>query len=381
MWVWGETSVSDFGPPASGLALMDPAPDWFVVEVSSFQLADIVDFAPTIGVVTNLAPDHLDRYPSVEAYYADKARLFENATPESTWVLNGDAPEVEALAGDAPGRRFRFSLQDLGGSQAFLRDGTLVLKLQGGRGSPPLRRPGSTHPGPAQHGQRSCSVPDAAMVAGASASVHRQGLEGAFAPSRTASSRSGTPGAFGGSTIRRPPTWPPPCGALGSLEGPLVLLLGGKDKGEGLTPLREATPQGRSGGGHFWAGQGSDGFGSRGFGSPPGCGRLVRGRGGGGPDAGSEEGDILLLSPACSSFDMFENYVGPGEPLHGPGPRGGISGGPAAQRGPGGPGGHPRCGVGQGLGAGGSHGCHPASLRLRPGDPLQRDHLPGLSSR
>ena len=55
---------SDFGPPASGLALMEPVPDWFVVEVSSFQLADIVDFSPAIGVVTNLAPDHLDRYPA-----------------------------------------------------------------------------------------------------------------------------------------------------------------------------------------------------------------------------------------------------------------------------------------------------------------------------
>ncbi len=54
---------ADFGPPASGLALLEPVPDWFVVEVSSFQLADIVDFVPDIGVVTNLAPDHLDRYP------------------------------------------------------------------------------------------------------------------------------------------------------------------------------------------------------------------------------------------------------------------------------------------------------------------------------
>ena len=60
-----------FGPAASELALREPAPAWFVVELSSFQLADIVDFSPTIGVVTNLAPDHLDRYEGVDAYYAD----------------------------------------------------------------------------------------------------------------------------------------------------------------------------------------------------------------------------------------------------------------------------------------------------------------------
>ena len=46
-------------------------------------------FTPRIGVLTNLAPDHLDRYPSVEAYYADKAQLFRNATASSVWVLNG----------------------------------------------------------------------------------------------------------------------------------------------------------------------------------------------------------------------------------------------------------------------------------------------------
>jgi UDP-N-acetylmuramoylalanine--D-glutamate ligase len=64
----------------SDVALRPRQPDWVVVEASSFQLADIDTFAPDIGVLTNLSPDHLDRYPSVEAYYGDKARLFRNAT-------------------------------------------------------------------------------------------------------------------------------------------------------------------------------------------------------------------------------------------------------------------------------------------------------------
>ena len=124
-----------FGPPASGLALREPAPDWFVVEVSSFQLADIVDFQPTIGVVTNLAPDHLDRYDGVEAYYSDKARLFENATSETRWVLNGDDPAVEALAGDAPGERFYFSLAGSPDADAAVVDGTLFLSDRVGGGA------------------------------------------------------------------------------------------------------------------------------------------------------------------------------------------------------------------------------------------------------
>jgi UDP-N-acetylmuramoylalanine--D-glutamate ligase len=72
----------------SEVALRPKQPDWVVVEASSFQLADVDTFAPRIGVLTNLSPDHLDRYTSVDAYYADKARLFRNATRTSIWVLN-----------------------------------------------------------------------------------------------------------------------------------------------------------------------------------------------------------------------------------------------------------------------------------------------------
>src|SRR5581483_11851965 len=63
--------------------------------------------------VTNLAPDHLDRYATVDEYYADKELLFRNATPSSVWVLNGDEPQVLALASGAgaTGIRRTFSLE------------------------------------------------------------------------------------------------------------------------------------------------------------------------------------------------------------------------------------------------------------------------------
>ncbi|NIP79138.1 MAG: UDP-N-acetylmuramoyl-L-alanine--D-glutamate ligase, partial [Gemmatimonadetes bacterium] len=82
-------------------------PDWVVLEMSSFQLAGVDTFRPDIGVVTNLSPDHLDRYATVAEYYADKARLFDNADEGSIWVLPVADAEVEALAGTAGGRRYR----------------------------------------------------------------------------------------------------------------------------------------------------------------------------------------------------------------------------------------------------------------------------------
>ncbi len=79
--------------------------EWVVVEVSSFQLAYIDSFKPAIGVFLNLCPDHLDWHGSIERYYADKARLFENGDAESCWVLNGEDEEVARVANGSPAKR------------------------------------------------------------------------------------------------------------------------------------------------------------------------------------------------------------------------------------------------------------------------------------
>ena len=103
-------AVGNIGRPVSDLALSLPRPRWLAVEVSSFQLHDSPNLAPDIGVLTNLAPDHLDRYATVDEYYADKALLFRNATPDSVWVLNGDDPTVLKLAAGVRGAVARFSI-------------------------------------------------------------------------------------------------------------------------------------------------------------------------------------------------------------------------------------------------------------------------------
>ena len=102
-------AAGNIGTPLSEIALRRNPPDWIALEMSSFQLHDTPGLTPAVGVLTNLSPDHLDRYPSVDAYYADKALLFANADRDSTWVSDAsDAASREMTAGVA-GSHYGFS--------------------------------------------------------------------------------------------------------------------------------------------------------------------------------------------------------------------------------------------------------------------------------
>ncbi len=83
--------------------------EWLIAEISSFQLEAVESFRPRYGLLLNLSPDHLDRYPDMDAYLAAKQRLFANMTESDVAVLNGDDPQVLSLAGDAVCRKVLFS--------------------------------------------------------------------------------------------------------------------------------------------------------------------------------------------------------------------------------------------------------------------------------
>jgi UDP-N-acetylmuramoylalanine--D-glutamate ligase len=102
-------AAGNIGRPLIELAAGGSAPAWIALEVSSFQLHDAPHLDPAVGVITNLAPNHLDRYSSVDEYYADKRLLFRNAGPHSTWVLNRDDDALMRLAEGIAGRRLFFS--------------------------------------------------------------------------------------------------------------------------------------------------------------------------------------------------------------------------------------------------------------------------------
>jgi UDP-N-acetylmuramoylalanine--D-glutamate ligase len=92
------TVGGNIGSPLSAQVSSSTPDTLHVVETSSFQLEAIETFHPWIAVMLNFSPDHLDRHPSVEAYRAAKSRIFENQTPEDWAVINADDPMVLRMA-------------------------------------------------------------------------------------------------------------------------------------------------------------------------------------------------------------------------------------------------------------------------------------------
>jgi UDP-N-acetylmuramoylalanine--D-glutamate ligase len=104
-------TAGNIGRPLCNVALSPNPPAWLALELSSFQLHDAPHLRPAVGVLTNLAPNHLDRYTSLDEYYGDKAQLFRNADLSSAWVTNADDPAVQEMTRSVPGRQVRFSTQ------------------------------------------------------------------------------------------------------------------------------------------------------------------------------------------------------------------------------------------------------------------------------
>jgi UDP-N-acetylmuramoylalanine--D-glutamate ligase len=110
-----------------------------VVEVSSFQLESTDTFHPWIAVLLNLSPDHLDRHGTFGAYAAAKARIFRNQTAADWAVVNADDPAAVDLARDGAARRFDFAL-DAPLHNGVTVDGDVIVERRDGRTRPVMPR-------------------------------------------------------------------------------------------------------------------------------------------------------------------------------------------------------------------------------------------------
>jgi len=124
----------NIGVPLSA-QVAESTPDTFhVVETSSFQLEQIDTFHPWIAVMLNFSPDHLDRHPSADAYAAAKGRIFENQDAGDWAVINADDPSVLALARRGRARQRLFARHRPVADGTVIDDGWIVDRSPSGLG-------------------------------------------------------------------------------------------------------------------------------------------------------------------------------------------------------------------------------------------------------
>jgi UDP-N-acetylmuramoylalanine--D-glutamate ligase len=299
-------TAGNIGTPLTELAMRKLPPDWVALEVSSFQLHDTPSINPNVGVLTNLSANHLDRYNSVEEYYGDKALLFQNATPASHWVTNADDADVQRMTEHVAGMTCRFSTQTKSDAYYDRASGQLIVL-----GHPVVHRDRLSLLGD-HNVANALAASLAVLIADREHRTDRalSTIGTALQSFNALEHRIETVGQFDGVTWINDSKSTNVASTVVAMKGmtqPTVLLLGGKHKGEPYTDLIPELKR---------------------------TGRMVLAYGEAAPliesDLGgavpvtrlgssfeevidtarrtAKPGDVVLLSPACSSYDMFDNY-------------------------------------------------------------------------
>lgn len=276
--------------------------DWGVVEVSSFQLEWVQDFRPRVALFLNLSEDHLERYDGLSGYGATKARIFAAQRPDDVAVLNRDDPWVWGLRHELDARVVSFGWSEVE-QGAFVAGGDIVWRGEGAEERLPLRNLRLRGVHNAENIMAALCAAKAAGVDGRhirSATRRFPGIEHRLEFVRELDGvryYNDSKGTNTGAVLK----------SLASFDAPVVLIAGGVHKGGSyrvLEPLvrervRKLILLGAS------AGLMREDLGSSAdtvtVEDYPAAVREAR-------DA-ARPGDVVLLSPACSSFDMFENYA------------------------------------------------------------------------
>lgn len=291
-----------------GVALADRAKDvpedgFIVAEVSSFQLDTTADFRPRVAVLLNITEDHLDRYPSLGAYAESKLRIFMNQGEGDFAVLNVDDPTVAAAADTLRSKVIPVSASREVAGGVFVRNGLIVSQVAGWD-EPILPARDLGIPGP--HNLSNSLAATAAALAVGVEPVEAAGALRAFAPLEHRLERVAEVDGVTYVNDSKATNVDSVSFALRSYDRPIVLIAGGKDKGADFSVLADLVA-------------------SRvkrvvliGDAAP----KIEAALGGAAPmeRAGSlraavraaagaaSRGDVVLLSPACASFDMFRDY-------------------------------------------------------------------------
>jgi len=302
----------NLGVPALDL-LEQPVPDLYVLELSSFQLETTSSLRLQAAAVLNVTADHLDRYPSVAAYAAAKARIFARA---ATVVLNADDPLVAAMRGAAmrwaadrgeTARTVTFSIERREADFSLLLEGGKTLLARHGKGLLDVSRMKITGSHNAANALAALALGDAVGLPIPKMLEALESFPGLPHRSQWVADVAGvryvddSKGTNVGATIA----------AVAGMPGPLVMIAGGEGKGQDFTALADAfrgkvrhvvligkdAPALAAALGGVCTTESAASM-------PQAVAAAMR---------AAQAGDTVLLSPACASVDMFRDYAHRGD--------------------------------------------------------------------
>jgi UDP-N-acetylmuramoylalanine--D-glutamate ligase len=293
----------NIGTAAISLAEKATPETAIVLEVSSFQLETIRTFRPKVAVVLNVTPDHLDRHRTFAAYVDAKARIFENQQGDDFAVLNADDPSCVDLAKRTRAQVFWFSREREVESGAFVRDGQVLFRRNG---SAQTVLAVSEIPLKGSHNLENVL---AAVCAGALMGCAPETIRSAIVNFKAVEHRLEYVATIGGVEYyndSKATNVDATMKALQSFPANIHLILGGKDKGSDYTMLnkllRERVKSVYSIGAAAEKIQ-SHIKGTTQIVSSGTIEAAVKQA-----SAAARPGDVVLLAPACASFDQFQSY-------------------------------------------------------------------------
>jgi UDP-N-acetylmuramoylalanine--D-glutamate ligase len=306
----------NIGNPLINYVTAAECADVVVAEISSFQLDTIETFRPKISVLLNITADHLDRYPDFAAYAAAKMRIFENQQKEDLAVLNGSDHQVRLLTRAVKSRKLFYPgpLKDEEG--ATLKDRRIVLTPEitaavGKHSQGPVALDASSAALAGRHNlENACAAALAALAAGAGI----KGVQAALNRFQASAHRLEPVGDLNGVQYfndSKATNVDAVARALECFSRPVLLIMGGRDKGGNFETLRAAVRQhvrmlivmGEAAG-IIASALGSEAL-TIAAGSMDEAVRKAH--------QAAAPGDIVLLSPGCASFDRYDSYIQRGE--------------------------------------------------------------------
>ncbi len=293
-----------------GLPVIELTPEstpgtWNILEVSSFQLETTVEFRPKIALVLNITPDHLDRHKTFEAYWAAKARITARQTAEDFLILNAEDPATQRVAAKTKAQIYWFSGARQIKQGTFVHGETLFfLAQEGGKPEPVL--PIAEIPLKGAHNVENVL---AAVCAAKLAGIASESIRGTVRAFKAVEHRLEWVKTVHGVEYyndSKATNIDATLKALASFPGGIHLILGGKDKDSDYTQLAPLLRERAKA--VYTIGSAAEKIERELAG-------VVKIVSAGSLDSAvnaasgaAVSGDVVLLAPACSSFDQFENY-------------------------------------------------------------------------